>query len=123
MPPRVFLRLSISLSSFLAAWALRETKISQTFVKQTLCPGKVVSFDRCPVSGSAEVVGGCSLQCAQRSDCVSFLWDRVQHVCHLCTQLVSDDCVSNTQDRMGLEAHERVRDIVNTESTSLKYEI
>ena len=108
------LRLFISLSWCLVACALTETKVSQLFVKQTLCPGKVVSLDQCPVSGSAEVVGGCSLQCRKRSDCLSFLWDRVQHVCHLCTRIVSNDCVTNTQDQMGLEAYEKVRHTVLT---------
>ena len=108
------LRLFISLSWCLVACALTETKVSQLFVKQTLCPGKVVSLDQCPVSGSAGVAGGCSLQCAKRSDCLNFLWDRVQHVCYLCTRIVSNDCVTNTQDQMGLEAHEKVRHTVLT---------
>ena len=111
---RVPLRLFISLSWCFVACALTDTKVSQLFVKQTLCPGKVVGLDQCPVSGSAGVVGGCSLQCAKRSDCLSFLWDGVQHVCHLCTRVVLDDCVTNTQDQMGLEAYEKVSDTVLT---------
>jgi len=106
---RVSLRLFISLSWYLVGCALTDTKVNKLFVKQTLCPGKVVGLDQCPVSGSAGVMGGCSLQCAKRSDCLSFLWDRVQHVCHLCTRIVSNDCVTNTQDQMGLEAYEKVR--------------
>ena len=110
---RVLVTLSISLSWFFVACALIETEVSQLFVKQTLCPGKVVSLDQCPVSGSAGVAGGCSLQCAKRSDCLNFLWDRVQHVCYLCTRVLSDDCVTNTQDLMGLEAYEKVRHTVS----------
>ena len=114
----VFVRLSVLLSWYLVTCALTDTKVSQLFVKQTLCPGKVVSLDQCPVSGSAGVVGGCSLQCAKRSDCLSFLWDRVQHVCHLCTRIVSNDCVTNTQDQMGLEAYEKVRYTVSAATTN-----
>ena len=114
----VFVRLSVLLSWYLVACALTDTKVSQLFVKQTLCPGKVVSLDQCPVSGSAGVVGGCSLQCAKRSDCLSFLWDRVQHVCHLCTRIVSNDCVTNTQDQMGLEAYEKVRHTLSAATTN-----
>ena len=111
---RVSLRLFISLSWYLVGCALTDTKVNQLFVKQTLCPGKVVGLDQCPVSGSAGVMGGCSMQCAKLSDCLSFLWDRVQHVCHLCTRIVSNDCVTNTQDQMGLEAYEKVRHTVLT---------
>ena len=111
---RVPLRLFISLSWYLVACAVTETKVSQLLVKQTLCPGKVVSPDQCQVSGSAAEVFGCSRECMKRSDCLSFLWDRVQHICHLCTRIVSNDCVTNTQDQMGLEAYEKVSDTVLT---------
>ena len=107
--------LSLSSSVFLASPVLAEmnTEVGQLFVRQKVCPGKVVSLDRCPVCvGGAEVAGGCSLSCARQASCAGFLHDPLTRVCRLCTELLAADCLANAQDQGGWGAHEKVSEVM-----------
>ncbi|KAK7092568.1 hypothetical protein V1264_008294 [Littorina saxatilis] len=102
---------SISLTLFLycltGAFSDNDTTFGQLFVEQVMCPGKVIRLDRCPVSMESDGKTKCSLTCAKDSQCVGFLRDAGSGVCYLCSELVSDDCLNNTQDRGSLEAFEK----------------
>lgn len=107
---------SISLTLFLycltGAFSDNDTTFGQLFVEQVMCPGKVIRLDRCPVSMESDGKTKCSLHCAMDSQCVGFLRDAGSGVCYLCSELVSDDCLNNTQDRGSLEAFEKVREMM-----------